>query len=113
MAELKIKRFKLKENADVSSVPLREHMTYVHKDAVRGFFKTLKGSVSLNVAFPQDLPEWNDFDFVLVFDEDFCQPYTPFYNFLNGDTKPFPFLAEVVKAYNEVMESLPYLEEIE
>ena len=32
MAKLKIKRFKLKENADVSSVPLREHMTYVHKD---------------------------------------------------------------------------------
>ena len=32
MAKLEIKRFKLKENADVSSVPLREHMTYVHKD---------------------------------------------------------------------------------
>ena len=106
-----IKRFKLKENADVSTVPLKEHMTYVHKDAVRGFRKYLKGSVELNVAFPQDLSEWNDFDFVLVLDDDFCQPYTPFYGFLNGDTKLFPFLAEVVKAYNEVMGSLPYLEE--
>lgn len=110
---LKIKRFKLKEKADVSDVPFREHMTYVHKDAVRGFHRMLKGGIELNVAFPQDLSEWNDFDFVLVLDDDFGQPYTPFYGFLNGDTKPFPFLAEVVKEYNKVMGCLPYLEETE
>ena len=109
---VKIKRFKLKDGADVSEVPLTPHMTYVHKDAVRGFYKWLADSVEVNIAFPQDLSEWNDFDFVLVLDEDFCQPYTPFYDFLNGYTKLFPFLAKVVKAYNAVMESLPYLEEI-
>ncbi len=108
----KIKRFRLKPDADVSSVP-EKVLTYVHKDAIRGFWHTLKDEITVNIVFPENLAEWNDFDYILVLDEDFGQPYTPFYNFLNWPEKgSFPYLGNIVKAYNEFMSSLPYLEEV-
>lgn len=129
-----VKRFRLKPNADISSVPVTEHMGYVHKDFHRGFWKTLAiydpetephpyfnnelirylNTITLNVVFPEDLSQWNDYDYILVMDEDFGQPYTPFYNQYNEkiDEREKPFLGLVIRAYNEIMESLPYLEEI-
>ena len=109
----KIKRFRLKPDADVSSIQQDPFMTYVHKDAIRGFWHTLKDDITINIVFPKNLSEWNDFDYILVLDEEFCQPYTPFYAFMDDPKRgSFPYLGEVVKAYNEFMASLPYLEEV-
>ena len=44
---------------------------------------------------------FDDFDNVLVLDDDFCQPYMPFYN-----ESSFPFVNQVVKKYNQVMDDL-------
>ena len=63
----------------------------------------------MNIAFPDDLSEWNDFDFVLVLDEEFGQPYTPFY----GAKKHFEFLDRVIKRYNAIMTSMTLFEECE
>lgn len=128
-----VKRFRLKPNADISSVPVTEHMGYVHKDFHRGFWTILKivdpetephpyfddeiiytlQSITLNIVFPEDLSKWNDFDYVLVLDDEFGQPYVPFYDYMSGRIKEtFPFLEAVIISYNEIMSSLPYLEEI-
>ena len=57
--------------------------------------------------------EWNDFDYILVLDEDYGQPYGPFYHFMSGEIKePWDGLKEVIEAYNEFMSSLIFLEEI-
>ena len=66
----------------------------------------------MNIAFPEDISKWNDFDYVLVLDEDFGQPYTPFYNHYEDedDSNYFEFLRNVVEAYNAKMDSLSFLE---
>lgn len=111
----KIKRFKLKPNADLSSIPEIQYMTYVHKNAVRGFCHTLdeRELIDVCIVFPAELSEWNDFDYVLVLDDEFGQPFTPFYDYMNApNDKPFPFLRKIIHTYNEFMSSLPYLEEM-
>lgn len=112
MSKLKIKRYKLRYPADVSDIPESEHLSYVHPEAVRGKIKYLVGEIAVTVTFPADLYDWNDFDFVIVLDEDFGQPYTPFYHYMNGEINLFPFLEKVIRKYNEFMSSLPFLEEI-
>lgn len=111
MAE-KIKRFRLKPDADVSSVPESPHLSYIHKDCTRGFFKSLGHEITLNIGFPEDLSKWNDLDYILVLDEDFGQPYGPFYHYMYNQIKSFVSLLNVVHAYNEEMSKLEYLEEI-
>ena len=111
MAE-KIKRFRLKPDADISTVPKSPHLSYIHKDAVRGFHVNLGHEITLNIGFPEDLSKWNDFDYVLVLDEDFGQPYGPFYHYMGNKIPAFPELLEIVNAYNREMSKLDYLEEI-
>ena len=45
---------------------------------------------------------FDDFDGVVVIDDCFCQPYTPFYN----ENQDFRFLNKVIKEYNKTMDSL-------
>lgn len=68
--------------------------------------------ISLNIGFPADLSLWNDFDDVLVMDENFAQPYDPFYIYMDRekDSKPFPFLLNVIGHYNRIMDSFSFLE---
>ena len=108
----KIKLFKLKPNADISSVSESTHFSYISKDCVRGFFVNLGHEITLNVGFPKNLLKWNDWNYVLVIDEEFGQPYTPFYKYLINEIEAFPALLEIVHAYNEEMSKLEYLEEI-
>lgn len=64
--------------------------------------------------FIEQRNEGADWDFARfwVYDNEFCQPYTPFYDALNG--KPVnEFCAEVVERYNEVMSSQGWLEEVD
>ena len=45
---------------------------------------------------------FDDFDTVMVLDDDFCQPYTPFYK----EDADFPFSNSVIIKYNEAMDEL-------
>ena len=118
---LKIKRFKLKSDADIFTFPwgritmiIRTPVTYVNKNSICGFWDHLVGDdISITIAFPEDFSKWNDIDYVLVLDEAFGQPYGPFYHYLNGKTVIFPYLEEVITKYNEFMSSMPFLEEID
>ena len=60
--------------------------------------------------FEKGLVEWDDFNFVLVLDDDFGQPYTPFYgkNY-KKDIQNFPCLEFVIEAYNEFMDGFDFL----
>lgn len=126
---LKIKRFKLKEGRptqeDLEKYGFREGGSWLIKDAktytsankiVRkeDFQRYRDYEISFNLAFKDDPTDFNDFDNVLIFDEEFCQPYTPFYGYMgnNNDKEPFPFLAWVISEYNEWMSGFDFLEEV-
>ena len=71
------------------------------------------GDYIIYIGFPdfeEGLVEWDDFNFVLVLDDDFGQPYTPFYgkNY-KKDIQDFPCLECVIEKYNEFMDSFDFL----
>ena len=122
---LRIKRFKLKEGRptkeDFERYGFREGGSWIIKDAKwfcdkiiskedKHYYRDYETSFSM--AFQDDPSKFNDFDNVLVLDEEFGQPCTPFYGYLNGETEPFPFLAWVISEYNEWMSSFDFLEEV-
>lgn len=89
--------------------------TYEYKDKY-GNLKTIKytSEFDVDIAFTDNLQQWNDFDNIIVLDSDFCQPYYPFYNYLNGKigAKEIPkVLPLLVTEYNKYMSSLEFLEE--
>lgn len=117
---LKIKRFKMKPAADISVFPwgriqkiINGPINYVNKNSFFGIWEDLCHEISVTIAFPEDLSEWNDIDYILVLDEQFGQPYIPFYYFMTGKIEePWDKLKEIIEAYNEFMSSLTCLEEI-
>ena len=112
MDKKKIKRFRLRGDCKPRSEK-SDHLSWINRDSVSYARFTLCGDITLNIGFPDSPEKWNDFDFIIVLDEAFCQPYTPFYLYLNGEiNNTFPFLEKVIIRYNEVMGQLPYLEEI-
>ena len=109
----KIARFKLKEDYDFSSLKISAPATWINKDAIKCVHYNLADDVTLNIGFPEDLSEWDDFSYILVLDENFCQPYTPFYVAWCGEVKNlFRFLDLIIHNYNKKMRELPWLEEI-
>lgn len=117
---MKIKRFKLKDNVtrdDLISLGFRSGGSWIKKDAElflsRCYYrKKTDFEYSIGIAFSSDIQDWNDFDNVLVLDEDFGQPYTPFYGDNYGkDITDFPVLEDVISNYNKFMSSLSILEE--
>lgn len=70
-------------------------------------------AVSINVGFSENLSDWNDEDWVLLLDEDFGQPYTPFYSHYKEEVINFPYLERVIKGYNHFMDSCEWLERVE
>jgi len=87
--------------------------SYIHKDAVCSISKLLADDITVNIGFPEDLSKWNDFAFVIVMDESFGQPYTPFYHVEEHKRYQFPFVLNVVGHYNKFMDSLSFLEKHE
>lgn len=78
-----------------------------------GEFPNSCGDFSIYIGFPdfeEGLAEWDDFSFVLVLDDDFGKPYTPFYgkNY-KKDIQDFPCLEYVIEAYNNFMDSFDFL----
>ena len=79
----------------------------------RGAFPDSSGDFSICIGFPnfeESLVEWDDFNYVLVLDDDFGQPYTPFYgkNY-KKDVQDFPYLEFVIEKYNEFMDGFEFL----
>ena len=123
---MKIKRFKLKNDIikdDLTSLGFKNGGSWIKEDAElficksfeykRDGFERYPFEYSISVAFSSDINDWNDFDNVLILDEDFCQPYTPFYGDNYGkDINNFPVLEDVIFRYNEFMDSLGIFEEI-
>lgn len=113
-----IKRYKLKDGVThefLLANGCKEGGVWIDESAVFYISKPLVDEVSLNIGFPDDLSKWNDVYYILVLDEDFGQPYTPFYHYaqtrIRGG-KPFKFLSRVIAAYNKTMDSLPFFEEL-
>ena len=113
MKTLKINRYKLKDGVteqDLSKYRLRNGGSYIMADATT----FLSEKLIKDMCFPKNLHKWNDFDYILVLDEEFGQPYTPFYKFIDGETPGniSPFLRRVIVNYNRVMDSFDFLEKL-
>ena len=68
---------------------------------------------SIDICFKPDISDWNDFDNVLVLDEDFLQPYTPFYgNNYKKEVSNFPCLEYCIEKYNKFMDGFDFLCEV-
>ena len=68
---------------------------------------------SIDICFKEDISDWNDFDNVLVLDEDFLQPYTPFYgDNYKKEISNHPCLEYCIEKYNEFMDSFDFLCEV-
>lgn len=109
-----INKYKLKDGITMGEIikeleerkiPHCEGGGYIHKNAYYSFWIALVHDIEVCVALPEDLSEWNDEDYVLVLDDSFGQPYTPFYG-----NKAFPFVLNVIGLYNKFMDSLNFLE---
>ena len=118
---MKAKSYKLKY------IPTREQLiklgarhggSWISKDSEL-YFSTLHkfpkscGEFTINIGFPdfeKGLSEWDDFNYVLVLDDDFGQPYTPFYgkNY-KKDIQNSQCLEYVIEAYNNFMDSFDFL----
>lgn len=118
---MKAKSYKLKY------IPTREQLiklgarsggSWISKDSELYFsvthdFPNSAGEFTIYVCFPdfeEGLAEWDDFNYVLVLDDDFGQPYTPFYgeNY-KKDVQDFPYLEYVIETYNKFMDSFDFL----
>ena len=116
---MKINRYQIKESVTLETLLKYRFMkhnspaTYIYKDVIYTRNIPLYDDIELYIGFPEDLSRWNDFDYVLVMDDQFGQPYTPFHNYLNGKCKEFPYLQKVIKEYNRVMDSFDFLQKSE
>ena len=69
--------------------------------------------LSVSICFLPDLDVWDDFNNILVLDEEFGQPYTPFYSEnYKKDIKYFPVLEYCIRQYNDFLDSFDFLEEV-
>ena len=68
------------------------------------------GDFSIYIGFPdfeESLAEWDDFNYVLVLDDDFGQPF--YGENYKKDIQDFPCLEFVIEKYNEFMDSFDFL----
>ena len=118
---MKAKSYKLKyipSKEQLIKLGARPGGTWINQDSdlyisiIREFPDSC-GDFIICIGFPDfenGLVEWDDFNFVLVLDDDFGQPYTPFYgkNY-KKDIQNFPCLECVIEAYNKFMDSFDFL----
>lgn len=118
---MKIKRFKLRDSVtkkELIALGFKSGGTWIVKNAelfkCKIFeYRSIDFEYSINIAFSNNVSEWNDFDNVLILDEEFLQPYTPFYgNNFGKEITNFPALEHVIQNYNKFMSELGIFEEI-
>ena len=91
----RINTYKLKNGVskeDLSKLGFREgswHNLYEGTDCMSKFIN-LYDSIELHITIKTNPIKFDDFEDTLVLDDDFCQPYTPFYgNNYKKDVKDF------------------------
>ena len=96
-----IKKFKLKENISINEL-LEDGFSYGCD------CKFLSKTILLN----QSIIAWLKVSLknykldIEVLDDDFCQYYTPFYDYQDGNIKMFDFLKKVINRYNNELSKL-------
>ena len=109
--EMKINRYKIKFDTTINEI-LNNGFEYSVNYKCLTKFITLKNSIVLYIRIPlSEIYAFDDINNVDVLDDDFCQPYTPFYNNYDKDINvENKFLIDVVKRYNEEMNKITFLE---
>lgn len=109
---MKINRYYINPNTkkeDLIDVGFKSGGSWIIDDAV--LFKTydICNNISISIAFTENILDFNDFDNILVIDEDFGQPYTPFYGDNYGKDIKNKFIQKIIIGYNKFLDSLPFL----
>lgn len=101
-----IKQYKLKPNItkeDLIKAGFKEGgWQKQFKEPKVSYYTKLIDSIGLYIEMETNPIQFNCFNNVLVLDEEFCQPYIPFYN----SDYIFNFLSKVIKKYNYEMDIL-------
>jgi len=114
-----VNRYKLKPGITMDDIlselrakklPIGTHGTYISKDAKYSTCKWLADDISVCIAFPENLASWDDFDHILVMDDECGQPYGPFYDV---EKKQFAYVLNVVGNYNKFMDTMSFLERVD
>ena len=118
---MKAKSYKMKyipTKEQLIKLGARPGGTWINKDSdlyisIVREFPDLCGDFIIYIGFPdfeKGLAEWDDFNFVLVLDDDFGQPYTPFYGKnCKKDIQNSQCLEYVIEACNNFMDSFDFL----
>lgn len=118
---MKAKTYRLKPDITreylVQNLKARDGGSWIHPSSdvfISKEFTIDDAEISVSIAFFRDISDWDDFHNVLVLDEDWGQPYIPFYgNNYKADITNFPFLEKVIAKYNEYMASLGIFTEVQ
>lgn len=116
----KINTYKLKEGItkeDLDKLGWREgswQRQYKDVECISKFIP-LNKDIEMSIVIKTNPIEFDDYDDILVLDDMFCQPYTPFYDEDNykEDVTNFPFLEKVINKYNQAMELQGIFEVVE
>lgn len=113
---ISINRYRLKPGTTLDNVKqerFKDGGSWINENSVLYKSITLiEDSVVLDIGF-HTVEDWNDFDYVLVLDDNFLQPYTPFYGDNYGKTiSNFEYLQRVIQKYNDEMDKLSFLERV-
>ena len=106
--------YKMKPDVNIEDIEgIREGGSWINKRDKYFITRTCGDEdITLNIGFPDDLSLWDDFDDVIVLDENFCQPYYPFYDAVEKNKTNNIFAMNVIGHYNKIMNSFPFLEKI-
>lgn len=104
---MRVNKYKLKyipTKEQLIAYGFRDGGSWIHKDSVlfkdQVFcFPNQDYEFSVAICFTEDFSAWDDFNNVLVLDEEFGQPYVAFY----GDNY-------CIRQYNKFMDSFDFLE---
>lgn len=100
-------------NPDVSEEDLlRNHFkvgSWRHAKSADAWYSKswpLHGEIDLTVSINMTTKRWDEFEDTDVIDDDFCQPYSPFYDCVYNGVRKFDFASRVIEAYCKRMDAL-------
>lgn len=100
-----INKYKFKDGTSVNDL-IADGFSYSLDTKYLTKFITLKSSIVLYLKI-----RLIDFELLIdVLDDDYCQPYCPFYDYMDGEIDIFPFLEKIIKTYNVEMDKLKSFE---
>ena len=104
-----IKRYELNDNVTIKKIKKNNFNEGGFMEKIISpkyhYSKYLLDDIEIHIEIGVNLDEtlyFDDFDNIVVLDDNFCQPYYPFYENENG----FPYLNKVILEYNKTMDGL-------